>query len=204
MSDGFKLYKMETALRNFLRLTSLCCVLANAGCGNGTSPVLSPTPTPRIDWGMSLLSGGTVGIGQFPAKFSFDVNAPPDCTNDFVVYNTSLNGSAGSVANIVAFNELYSTQGGAGGLCAQDGPSVYWPYFTGAGTAVTSVTLSLDGSKVSFVENGGIATLRILKWKAGEGSGAGSPACSCLALAKAAVYLYPEQALPRTALDSAE
>ncbi len=167
---------MQKALRNVLGLTLLCCALASGGCGNVSPSVFSPNASPRIDWGVSLLSGGTVGTGQFPAKFSFDVNAPPDCSNDFVVYNTSRNGSSGSVANIVAFNELYSTQGSVGGLCAQNGPSVFWSYFTGTGVAQTSVALSLDGSKVAFVENAGIATLRILKWKAGEGSGAGSPA----------------------------
>ena len=63
-----------------------------------------------------------------------------------------------------------------GGLCNQDGPSVYWSYFTGTGTAVTSIVLSGDGTKVAFVENvGTTATLRILKWKAGEGAGAGYP-----------------------------
>jgi len=37
--------------------------------------------------------------------------------------------------------------------------------------------LSLDGSKVAFVEDGGFGTavLNILKWKAGEGLGAASP-----------------------------
>jgi hypothetical protein len=127
---------------------------------------------------MSLLSTGTVGTGQFPAKFSFDVNAPPDCTNDFVVFNTGLLGFAGSSANIVAFNNLYSTQGSVGGLCNQDGPSVYWSYFIGIGRARTSVALSLDGSKVAFVEDGGFGTaiLNVLKWKAGEGLGVASPA----------------------------
>jgi len=126
---------------------------------------------------MSLLGGGYVGNGQFPAKFSFDVNAPPDCTNDFVVFNTGLVGFAGSSANIVAFNNLYSTQGSVGGSCNQDGPSVYWSYFIGIGRARTSVALSLDGSKVAFVEDGGFGTavLNILKWKAGEGLGAASP-----------------------------
>jgi hypothetical protein len=79
--------------------------------------------------------------------------------------------------NIVAFNNLYATQGSATGFCLQDGPSVYWSYFTGAGSAVTSIALSLDGSKVAFVENvSGVATLRILQWKAGEGAGTGYPA----------------------------
>src|SRR5262249_36994252 len=80
-------------------------------------------------------------------------------------------------ANIVAFNNLYATQGSAGGLCNQDGPSPYWSYFTGTGTPVTSVILSGNGDKVAYVENVGTqATLRILKWKAGEGKGAGYPA----------------------------
>jgi hypothetical protein len=78
--------------------------------------------------------------------------------------------------NIVAFNNLYATQGSATGFCAQDGPSVYWSYYTGAGSAVTSIVLSLDGSKVAFVETvPGGATLRILQWKAGEGAGSGYP-----------------------------
>jgi len=175
MTKTFKRFKMRMAIRNLLWASALCCVLANAGCGNVAPSITSRPAGPRIDWGMSLLGGGTVGIGQFPAKFSFDVNAPPDCANDFVVYNTSLTGSAGSAANIVAFNNLYSTQGSVGGLCAHDGPSVYWSYLTGTGKAQTSVALSIDGSKVAYVENGP-TVLRILKWKAGEGSGAGSPA----------------------------
>jgi hypothetical protein len=126
---------------------------------------------------MSMLSGGYVGSGQFPAKFTFDVNAPPDCANDFVVFNTNHANGSGASANIMAFNNLYSTQGSAGGMCDQDGPSVYWSYFNNEGSARTSVALSLDGSKVAFVQNGGFGTavLSILKWKAGEGSGADSP-----------------------------
>src|SRR6266581_4836805 len=82
----------------------------------------------------------------------------------------TLSGGVGT-GNIVAFNNLYATQGSVGGLCAQNGPSVYWSYFTGTGTAVTSIVLSGDGTKVAFAENvAGVATLRILKWKAGEGT----------------------------------
>jgi hypothetical protein len=272
---------------------------------NSTAPVDPPVASVQGagDWGMSLLGGGRVGIGQFPAKFTFDVTATPDCTNDFVAYNSGLAGvtpsaaatrngtfsaltasgtvtitstegslvltasavnntgtnfqigtsttvqatnlaaainrnnfatlgsghvkvmasSAGAVVtvtaskdgvtamdgvegnaitlaravvpagsftwaggalaggagrgNIVAFNNLYSTQGAAGGLCNQNGPLVYWSYFTGTGTAATSVVLSGDGTKVAFVEvsGGGAATLRILNWKAGQGGGTGYP-----------------------------
>jgi hypothetical protein len=157
---------------------ALCCAIMVLGCKGtaqgGNSQILAAA---RADWSMSLLAGGTVGPGQFPAKFTFDINAAADCVNDFVVYNTSLPGAVGTTANIVAFNELYSAQGSLGGLCAQNGPSVYWSYFTGTGQAVTSVALSPDGKKIAFVESAaGGATLRILEWKAGEGTGAGSPA----------------------------
>ncbi|MGC1616727.1 MAG: hypothetical protein WA736_18775 [Candidatus Acidiferrum sp.] len=249
-----------------------------------------PNEAPRKDWGYPLLAGGTSGLGQFPAKFTFDVNAAPDCTNDFVVFNqaglagvaptaaatrtgaftndpaaggtvtitspeatlvltasatdnTGLNFQVGGgvaadatnlaaaivrnnaglgvtavsagnevvvtalangvegnlvtvaktlthfawsgaklisgkgTGNIVAFNNLYSTQGGAGGLCGLNGPSVYWSYFIGTGRVPTSVVLSSDGTKAAFVESvGGIGYLVILKWQAGQGTGAGYPA----------------------------
>ena len=95
--------------------------------------------------------------------------------SNFTWAGATLTGGVGT-GNIVAFNQLYSTQGSAGGLCNQDGPSVYWSYFAGTGQALTSVVLSGDGTKVAFVESAaGGATLHILKWKAGEGTGAGYP-----------------------------
>ena len=135
------------------------------------------------DWGVSLGAGGTVGTEMFPAKFSFDVSAAPNCANDFVVYNTSLVGSILS-PSIVAFNQLYSTQGSVGGFCNQNGPSVMWSYNTNpvgdvTGQTTTSTILSLDGTKVMYVEtrpnaNGG-SILHLLKWKSGQGTVA-SPA----------------------------
>ena len=123
-----------------------------------------------------MLSGGTSGVGVFPAAFSFDINATPSCASDFVVYNTSQTGTAAR-ATIIAFNQLYSTQGSAGGACNHNGPAVMWSYNTGTGSIVTSVVLSLDGSKVAFVETAaGGATLRILKWKSGEGTAINLPA----------------------------
>jgi len=260
-------------------------------------PAANPPRNPRRwellkrDWGMSLGAAGTSGVGMFPAKFNFDINAAPSCANDFVVYTSSLTGgqaavqasrtgtftgsptagqtvtiggtlvltasatlntgtnfqftgvssitaanlasaitrngagvgvsgsSAGAVVtvkaitagakgnsitlaeglsnftwaggtlaggldatgSIIAFNQLYSTQGSVGGLCNQNGPSILWFYNTNpagdaTGTTVTSPVLSLDGSKVAYVEsrtnaNGG-SILHILKWKAGQGSAA--------------------------------
>jgi hypothetical protein len=127
------------------------------------------------DWGMSLLAGGTVGDEMFPAKFTFDVNATPSCTNDYVAFNTSLIGSS-TKPSIIVFDELYSTQGSTGGFCNQNGPSVKWAYNTNlsgdtTGAVVTSPVLSLDGTKVAYVETRtnayGGAILHLLKWKPG-------------------------------------
>jgi hypothetical protein len=96
----------------------------------------------------------------------------------FTWAGATLAGGVGT-GNIVAFNQLYASQPPVvGDFCnpTLPRPAVYWSYFTGTGTAVTSIVLSLDGTKVAFVENvAGTAWLRILKWKAGEGTGAGYP-----------------------------
>jgi hypothetical protein len=54
------------------------------------------------DWNVYLGNLGTVGAGNYPAKFSFDITAA-SCTApqpDFVVYNTNLAGSATAIAAI--------------------------------------------------------------------------------------------------------
>jgi hypothetical protein len=80
------------------------------------------------------------------------------------------------VLQIVAFDNLYATQGSVGGFCNANGPSVKWAYNTRiagdtTGTTLTSPVLSLDGTQVAYVEsrtaaNGG-SILQILKWKPG-------------------------------------
>jgi hypothetical protein len=158
-----------------------CCLLVCAGCSGSANAIATKLAGPRIDWSMSLLANGGNGIGQFPAKFTFDINAPvsaANCTSDFVAYNTGVAGAPG-VAKIVAYNSLYATQGSAGGLCNTDGPSVYWAYdtdTTGSSQSLTSPVLSIDGSKIAFIDNYASGVLRIIKWKANQGTGVGSPA----------------------------
>jgi hypothetical protein len=53
----------------------------------GPHPV-SKRGTLKRDWSVSLGAGRT-WYGVFPAKFTFDVNAPPSCANDFVVFPLS-------------------------------------------------------------------------------------------------------------------
>ena len=137
------------------------------------------------DWGQSLGPGGSTGSPSgpfnpvYPAKFSFNINAAPDCTNDYVVFPTNLVGVTGGQAGIIAYNKLYSGAGTP--FCGVANPAVDWSYNTNlnpaggatTGKVETSPVLSLDGSKVAFVEtrsaaNGG-AILHLLKWHAGDG-----------------------------------
>jgi hypothetical protein len=120
----------------------------------------------NADWSQSMGTGATVGAGQYPAKFSY-VATTDSCTNDFVIFNTSLAGATGR-ASIIAYNNLYVG-------CTGTVPSVYWAYDTG-GTIGTSVTFSFDGSQVAFVQaQGGVATLVLLKWSASTTETATAP-----------------------------
>jgi len=115
----------------------------------------------KRDWSEDLGSGGSVGAGNFPAKFSFNLTiancgntAPPD----FVAFSTGLAGSL-TQASIVAYDNLYSG-------CTGTVPSVFWAYDTG-GQIKTSPVLALDGSQLAFVDtNAGAARLVLLKWAA--------------------------------------
>jgi hypothetical protein len=158
-------------------------------------------PTFQRDWGQSLGAGGSTGspatpfVPVYPAKFSFNINAAPDCIKDYAVFPTNLAGATGGQASIIAYNQLYSGTGTATPFCGGANPSVYWSYntnFTPAGVATTgkvetSPVLSLDGSKVAFVEtrsaaNGG-AVLHLLKWHAGDGGAINTAAAPTIATA---------------------
>jgi len=121
-------------------------------------------------WGESLGSGGSVGAGNYPAKFSFlgtSANCGTAPQPDFVVYVTGLQGS-GTQASIVAYDNLYS---GCGGTV----PSGYWAYNTG-GQILTSPVYSLDGKQVAFVEtSGGLGILVLLKWAPSASETVGAP-----------------------------
>lgn len=123
----------------------------------GRRPTPRKKPTLKTDWNTSLGNGGFVKANTFPAKWTFDVNATPSCTRDYVAFPTGANGNSFQ-ASIVAFNQLYSTQGSTGGQCAQNGPSVAWAYINTPCPALfssdpiqSSPVLSLDGSKIAWV-----------------------------------------------------
>jgi hypothetical protein len=146
----------------------------------------NPPPVPpkkgiHRDWSFPGL-GNNLRKNMFPAKFSFDPAAPPDCVNDYVVFGLAVAGSA-TQANLVAFNNLYVNSTGTG-LCTGTAPNVMFAYnvTTGAsgGQVQTSPVISLDGKKIAFVEsvpigNPGPTIFHVLTWTAGLGS-IGAPA----------------------------
>jgi hypothetical protein len=113
-------------------------------------------------YGTQLTEAGTFtlnvdpGGGQtFPAKYVFDVTAAPSCTNDFVAIGVAANPATGGQANIVGFNNLYSTQGTSTPtpLCGTSGPTPMFAYASGSGEVPAALTLSLDGTRLAYIEN---------------------------------------------------
>ncbi len=135
---------------------------------------------PKVDWAISLGSGGT-SLNQYPGKYTFDVTAAPDCVHDYAVYGVNVAGSS-TQPNIVGFNYLYS--GSGSGLCDSITPAafsaaVYFSYNVSAigGAVLTSPVISLDGSKIAFVESkaGSSPHFHVLAFKAGDGVNALNP-----------------------------
>jgi hypothetical protein len=119
--------------------------------GLGDSPfVIRKKPPLRRDWSVSL-GAGSVAPNNFPAKFGFDINATPDCLNDYALFALNVAGVTNGQANIVGINQLYS---GPGGICGAN-PNVNWAYngSTSGGSVLTSPVMSLDGKKIAYVES---------------------------------------------------
>src|SRR5437867_2121903 len=91
--------------------------------------------------------------------------------------NAAVYRSGSGQANLVAFKNLYVNPSRTG-FCSGTAPTVSWAYnvSTGSSGINTSSILSLDGSKLAFVEDvSGGAVLHVLRWKSTEGS-IGAPA----------------------------
>lgn len=137
----------------------------------------------RVDWAISLGNTGGMAVGETPAKYVFDAFAPltvASCANDFVVYTINATPGAGSQANIVAFNNLYT--GTVNSFCPNGAQiprttnftqaTFMWSYAVGSAGSFLSPVLSLDGKKVAFVEGSNPAIFRVLTWVAGQGTNA--------------------------------
>src|SRR5579871_1492320 len=143
-------------------------------------------PRFRTDWAVSLGGSGGMPIGETPAKFTFNATAPlsfpASCNNDFVVFVINASPAAGTQANIVALNNLYT--GTASSSCPNGpqspvttnltAPTFMWSYAVGSGQVYFSPVLSLDGKKVAFIESPatGGPVFHVLTWVAGQGTNA--------------------------------
>jgi hypothetical protein len=148
-------------------------------------PVRAKNNGLKIDWSVSL-GTGIVAPNMFPAKYNFDINATPDCANDFVVYGLNVAGATAGQANLVGLNQLYR---GTGGLCGTGSATVNWAYngSTAGGSVLTSPVISLDGTKIAYVESAAASTVfHILTWQAGQGTSATSAVAPTLPSACAA------------------
>ena len=111
----------------------------------------APPPAMLRDWNVSL-GTNTVALTMYPAKFSFSTDpSSPSCANDYVVFPVNAGGTA-SQANLVGLSNLY-VNAASTGFCSGTAPTVKFAYNVGTGGTVrTSPQLSLDGTKVAFVE----------------------------------------------------
>lgn len=139
----------------------------------------SPTPTPiraknsKVDWSMSLGPTAGMALGESPSVYTYNYSSP-SCS-DFVVYTINAAPSVGGQANLIAFDNLYSN-GAATGYCSGTGPSVLFSYAIGSGGSPLSPVLSLNGTKVAWIEDTSSASfLHITNWVANDGISATYP-----------------------------
>lgn len=118
-----------------------------------------------------LVTGAGVADGVSPAKYTFAPIATPNCSSDYVAYPISRAGST-TQANILGVNNLYKS------TCFGTTPAAMFAYYVGTGLAQTSPVLSLDGTKIAFVESstsGSILHVLVL----GTNGNSGCPGSPC-------------------------
>ncbi len=112
-------------------------------------PLPQPKRRIKIDWAVSL-EKGYVPQNQFPAKYQFGVTTE-NCNSDYVLFGLTV--TSGTQANLVGINNLYTT---GTSPCNGGSPWVAFAYNTvtqTGGQIKTSPALSIDGTKVAFVES---------------------------------------------------
>ena len=149
---------------------------AERGAENPEAPLWS-APTRRnhnskVDWAVSLGPTAGMAFGESPAKYTFDPNAPPSCS-DFLVYTISATPKIGTQANLVGLTNLYSGTSPTG-LCGTN-PTFLFSYAIGTGGSDLSPVLSLDGKKIAWLENRTRAYFHVTSWVAGQGTDATHP-----------------------------
>jgi len=139
-------------------------------------PTQRPAPPPsknlrsHVDWAVSLGTKGGFAFGEYPAKWTYNILNPPDCTKDFVVFTITATPGVGSQANLIGLNNLYSGTNPAG-ICGA-APKVLFSYAIGSAGSTLSPIVSQDGTKIAWIEGGTRAIFHITRWVAGQGTNA--------------------------------
>jgi hypothetical protein len=106
----------------------------------------------KVDWSYSLGPTAGMAMGETPAVYTANY-ASPSCSNDFVVYTINASPGVGTQANLVGLNNLYSNGAGTGFCSGITGPTLLFSYAIGSGPSPLSPVLSLDGTKIAWIEN---------------------------------------------------
>src|ERR1700733_10298912 len=137
---------------------------------NSTS--LGKSKSSKVDWAYSLGHHAGMASGESPAKYTYDTGTPPPSCNDFAVYTIDTTRvAAGGQGNLVGIPNLYSGTGP--GICGT-APTTLFSYAIGSGPSPLSPVISVDGTKVAWIENAstGHAMLHVTTYVAGEGASA--------------------------------
>jgi hypothetical protein len=124
-------------------------VMRQAAVENGRATGLRRRRRMKIDWSVSL-ENGYVPQNQYPAKYQFGIGKE-NCESDYAVFGLTV--TTGTQANLVGINNLYTS---AVPQCNSGSPWVAFAYNTvtqTGGQIKTSPELSVDGTKVAFVES---------------------------------------------------
>src|SRR5437762_36584 len=123
----------------------------NGGIGTGQkNPPPAPPGTPQGDWNYSLggSSSAHVAANMFPAKYNFNINQAPSCTDDFVVF----------AENVTGFQAVKASRTGTFTGSNENGTTV-----TVAGTAPLTASggtaASKGGTFTANVRNSGSVTI---------------------------------------------
>jgi hypothetical protein len=107
---------------------------------------LSATALDRV---VAVASGDTVTVYALTPGTGVTLTDANALTN--FAWGSLTAGTNGAQANIVAFDQLYSGSGVS--LCNLTNPEFIFSYASGVGPVATSPSLSLSGTKISYVEN---------------------------------------------------
>jgi hypothetical protein len=178
-----------------------------SGESNRSFPQPNPNPNPfsppsfhpglparskrsKVDWSISLGPTAGLAIGETPAVYTYNYSTPscsnltavPPTVGDFAVYTINATPTipsstvAPGQANLIGLTNLYSA-GAGNGFCTGTGPSFLFAYAIGSGGSALSPVLSLNGSKIAWIENRTTTTsyLHVTTWVANDGISATFP-----------------------------